>query len=94
MAMAPGCPTSLPDEGGCGREDSEMAKVLFFSLFLSLSPSSSSFRSWLRAQDAREAEKVKQEGGKWPGEPKTPPFLFIFIRHDGRIRSHGPNLPH
>ena len=50
-----------------------------FSLFFSLSPFSSSFRSWLRAQDAGEAEKAKQDGSKWPGEPKTSPFSsFLF----------------
>ena len=57
-----------------------MAKVPFLSLslFLSLSPSSSSFRSWLRAQDAGEAEKVKQNEGEWLGEPKHPLSLYFY----------------
>ena len=80
--------------GGMWERKLWMAKVLFLpSLSLSLSPFSSSFRSWLRVQDAGEAEKAKQNEGKWPGEPKTSPFFFIFIHRDGRIRSHGPNLP-
>ena len=33
------------------------------------SPSSSSFRSWLRAQDAGEAEKAKRDKGKWLESP-------------------------
>ena len=68
MAMAPGYPTSLQVEGGCGNEGSGMAKVR------SHSPSSTSFRSWLRAQGTTEAEKAKQDGGKWPGEPKASLF--------------------
>ena len=57
-----------------------------------LSPS----RSWLRVQEATEAEKAKakRDGGKWPGEPKTSPFFSVFIYHGGHTRSHGPNLPH
>ena len=55
-----------------------MAKVC------SHSPSSSSFRSWLCAQDAGEAEKAKRDEGKWPGEPKTTPFSsFLFTATGG-----------
>jgi len=49
---------------------------LSLSLFL-LPP----FRSWLRVQDAREAEKAERDEGKWPGEPKQPiPLRFISPR--------------
>ena len=74
MARAPGCLTSPRVEGGWEKEGSEMAKSLSLSLFL-LSPS----RSWLWVQEATEAEKAKQDGGKWPGEPKTSPFTsYLF----------------
>ena len=72
MARAPGHPTSLQVEGGCGNEGSGMAKVR------SHSPSSSSFRSWLCAQDAGEAEKAKRDEGKWLGEPKQPLSLRFY----------------
>jgi len=42
------------------------------------SPSSSSFSSWLCAQDAGEAEKAKQDEGKWLGEPKQPLSLRFY----------------
>ena len=70
--MAPGHPTSLQVAGGCGDASSEMAKVR------SHSPSSSSFRSWLRAQDAGEAEKAKRDEGKQLGEPKHPLSLRFY----------------
>src|SRR6185503_7541718 len=47
-ARAPGHPTSPRVEGGCGNEGSGMAKVR------SHFPSSSTFRSWLCAQEAGE----------------------------------------
>ena len=48
------------------------------------SPSSSSFRSWLLALDAGEAEKAKWDKGKWPGDPKQPPFSsFLFTTTGG-----------
>jgi len=76
--MAPGHPTSLRVMGGCGNVSSGTFKVR------SHSPSSSSFRSWLRAQDAGEAEKAKRDEGKWPGEPKTTPFSsFLFTATGG-----------
>ena len=54
-----------------------MAKVLSLSLFFLLLPP---FRSWLRVQDAREAEKAERDEGKWPGEPKQPTPHFISPR--------------
>ena len=42
------------------------------------SPSSSSFRSWLRAQDAGEGEKAKRDEGKWPGEPEQRLSLHFY----------------
>jgi len=59
-----------------------MAKVLFLpSLSLSLSLSLS-FLFLLpllaAAQDAVEAEKAKQNEGKWPGEPKHPLSLHFY----------------
>jgi len=42
------------------------------------SPSSSSFSSWLCAQDTGEAEKAKQDEGKWLGEPKQPLSLRFY----------------
>ena len=71
MAMAPGHLTFLRVKGGCGNEGSRMAKVC------SHSPSSS-FRSWLCAQDAGEAEEAKRDEGKWLGEPKQPPSLRFY----------------
>ena len=60
-----------------------MAKSLSLSLSLSLSfspsPSSSSFSLLATGSGSDEAEKAKQDGGKWPGEPKTSPsspYLF------------------
>src|SRR6185503_14095053 len=48
------------------------------------SPSSSSFCSWLCAQDAGEAEKAKRGEGKWPSEPKQPlPLRFYSPRRAG-----------
>src|SRR6185437_4070967 len=77
-ARALGHPTSLRIEGGCGNEGSGMAKVR------SHSPFSSSFLSWLSAQDAREAEKAKRDDGKWLGEPKQPLSLrFYSLRRAG-----------
>ena len=52
-AMAPGHPTSLRVVGGGGNVGSGTVRVR------SHPPSSSSFRSWLRAQDAGETEKAK-----------------------------------
>src|SRR6185503_19490927 len=62
-------------EGECGSKSSRWLRCFFLpSLSLSLSPLPSSFRSWLRAQDAGDAEKATQNKSKWPGEPGTSPF--------------------
>ena len=87
MAMAPGHLTSLRVVGGCGDVGSGTVKVR------SHSPSSSSFRSGLQAQDAGEAEKAKRDEGKWLGEPKQP-FSLRFYPPDGQVHSHSPSLPH
>ena len=81
MAKAPGYPTCLRFEVERGGEGSGMAKVLSLSLSLSLFLLLPPFRSWLRVQDAREAEKAERDEGKWPGEPKQPiPLRFISPR--------------
>ena len=87
MEMAPGRPTSLRVAGGCGNEGSGMVKVR------SHSPSSSSFRSWLRAQDAGEVEKAGEMKANGQVSPNNPPFP-AFIHQDGRIRRRSPNPPH
>ena len=80
MARAPGCPSSLQVEGGCGKGGTKTAKSLCLSLSLLLPPPS---RSWLRVQEATKAEKAKQDGGKWPGEPKTSPFSSYLFTMTG-----------
>ena len=91
-AMAPGCPTSLRVEGGCGNEGSEKAKVLSLSLSLSLLPlPPSALGCGLRMQGRRRRRRRMEANGQV--SPNTP-FLFVFIHRNGRSHSHSPNLPH